>query len=239
MNVLTQVLALWLAAALAFPAPQAAPPQPATPQTPAQAPAQPATPPQTPVNPPAQASQPAADASTPISLRLDNANLLQVVSILATELKMNYVVDPAVKGIVTINTLGEVKRSDLFPLLQTILRINGATAVDTGDGLWRIVPSKDAVRLPITPQFDIKNLPADERLVLDVIPMRFVSASDMSKILSPYLSDSGNILVHEAGNILMIEDTSRSLRRLLDLVNLFDSETFRSEERRVGKECRL
>lgn len=221
MNVLTQLLALWLTAVLAVPVPQAAP-QPA-PQTPAQTPAQP------PVTP----AVPVSDPDTPISLRLENANLLQVVSILAAELKMNYVVDPAVKGTVTINTLGEVKRSDLLPLLQTILRVNGATAVEIGNGLWRILPSKDAVRLPITPQLDSKDMPADERMMLNVVPMRYVSAADMSKILGPYLSDAGNILVHEAGNVLLIQDTSRSLRRLMDLLNLFDSETFTGQRVRL------
>ena len=221
MNVLTQILALWLSAVLAAPAPQVQQPAP---QTPAQ---------QQPAQLPATPPVPVSDPDTPISLRLENANLLQVVSILASELKMNYVVDPSVKGTVTINTLGEVKRSDLLPLLQTILRINGATAVETGNGLWRILPSKDAVRLPITPQIDIRDLPADERMMLNVVPMRFVSAADMSKILGPYLSDAGNILVHEAGNVLLIQDTSRSLRRLMELLNLFDSETFTGQRVRL------
>ncbi len=225
MNVLTQLLALWLTAVLAVPAPQTPAQQPAPP-TPQQQPAQ-----QQPAQ--QQPAAPVSDPDTPISLRLENANLLQVVSILAGELKMNYVVDPAVKGTVTINTLGEVKRSDLLPLLQTILRINGATAVETGSGLWRILPSKDAVRLPITPQMDAKDLPADERMLLNVVPMRFVSAADMSKILGPYLSDAGNILVHEAGNVLLIQDTSRSLRRLMELLNLFDSEAFTGQRVRL------
>ena len=46
---------------------------------------------------------------------------MQVVGVIAGELKMNYVVDPGVKGTVTINTMGDVKRSDLLPLLQAIL----------------------------------------------------------------------------------------------------------------------
>ena len=47
--------------------------------------------------------------------------MLRVIGIIASELKMNYVVDPAVKGSVNINTLGEVRRGDLFPLLQMLL----------------------------------------------------------------------------------------------------------------------
>src|SRR3989442_7675550 len=82
-------------------------------------------------------AQPVPADNAPISLHLEGADLLQVVSVIAAELKMNYLVDPQVKGTVIINTTGEVKREDLLPLLQAVLRMNGATAVQTGN-LWRI-----------------------------------------------------------------------------------------------------
>ena len=78
---------------------QQAPPQPAPP--PAQpAPPQPAQPPAQPA-PPQPAPPPAAGqrrAGARISLHLENANLLQVIGIIAAELKMNYVVDPRGEG---------------------------------------------------------------------------------------------------------------------------------------------
>ncbi len=172
-----------------------------------------------------------SDAS-PISLHLEGADLLQVVGIIATELKMNYVVDPQVKGTVMINTTGEVKREDLLPLLQAVLRMNGATAVQTGN-MWRIVTLKDAPRLPVSPQVDNRDLPADDRLMLNVVPLRFVSAGDMGKILAPYLSDAGNMVVHEAGNVLLLLDTSRSLRRLMELLIIFDSDAFSGQRVRL------
>ncbi len=179
-----------------------------------------------------QAAAPTPDENAAISLRLSGADLLQVVSIIAAELKMNYVVDPQVKGTVTINTMGEVKRGDLLPLLQAILRVNGATAVQTGN-LWRIVPSKEAQRLPVTPQVDARELPPDDRMMLNVIPLRYVSAADMGKILSTYLSDAGSMVVHEAGNLLLILDTSRSLKRLMDLLAIFDSDAFAGQRVRL------
>jgi general secretion pathway protein D len=167
-----------------------------------------------------------------ISLRLPNADLLQVVSIIAGELKMNYVVDPQVKGLVTINTMGEVRRSDLLPLLQAILRVNGATAVQAGN-IWRIVLLKDAARVPVVPQLFLRELPADERLILNVVPMRFASAADMAKLLSNYISETGNLAVHESGNILLITDTSRSVQRLMDLLGILDSESFAGQRVRL------
>jgi general secretion pathway protein D len=180
-------------------------------------------------NPPPPAAQPAPlaqlDPNASISLRLPGADLMTVVSIIAGELKMNWVADPQVKGTVTINTMGDVKRSDLLPLLQAILRVNGATAVEN-NGLWRIVPIKDATHAAVSPTLDARKFPVDDRLMLDVVPLHFASAVDLSRLLTNYLSDAGSIVVHEAGNILLITDTSRSLERLVELINLFDSDAF-------------
>ena len=105
---------------------------------------------------------PGAEETVPIALHLENADLRQVIGIIAAELKINYVIDPKVEGTVNINTLGEVRRSDLFPLLQMILRINGATAVQTGN-FYRIVPLSEMQRLPIEPGLDRPAADWDQR----------------------------------------------------------------------------
>jgi general secretion pathway protein D len=212
--------------------------KPATPQQPAAgtAPAAagpPAAPPaQAPA--PAPAEPPAAAGSARVSLHLENANMLQVIGIIAAELKMNYIVDPNVRGAVNINTLGDLRQEDLLPLLQAILRANGATAVQSGS-FWRIVQSKEAQRIPIaiSQETDAAKLPADDRVIMNIVPLRFVTAADMSKILSTYLSEMGQIVSHEPGNILMITDTSRSMKRLMELMNVFDTDTLAKQRIRV------
>jgi general secretion pathway protein D len=206
-----------------------APLDPATMAPPAQPPAAPTHPvvapaPVTPQAPP-QTNPPSTDPNANIDLHLNNADLMLVVEAIARELRMNWVADPLVKGTVTINTMGDLKRGDLLPLLQAILRVNGATAVENS-GLWRIMPIKDASHAAISPSLDAQKFPVDDRLMLDVIPLHFASAVDLSRLLSNYLSDAGSIVVHEAGNILLITDTSRSLERLVELIGLFDSDAF-------------
>lgn len=221
-------------AAPAQPVPE--PPAPATPpagQAPAQAPA-PGAPQQAAPAAPQQAAPAAQSATVPIALHLENADLLQVIGIIASELHINYVVDPQVKGTVNINTLGEVRREDLFPLLQLVLRINGATAVQTGS-FYRIVPLENVQRLPIEPQFNASNqdLPADDRIVMNIIPLKYVSAVDMTKILTPFLSEGGHLFSQEAGNVLIITDSSQSMRRLMELVAQFDTEVFSNQRARL------
>ena len=108
--------------------------------------------------PPRPAVSVAPPGTTPSGLNLNNASLIEVVDILARALKINYLLDPRVKGAVTINTYGEIKPVDVRPLLETILRINGAAMVQVGD-LYRIVPLADVSRLPVEPKVNAQGPP--------------------------------------------------------------------------------
>ncbi len=63
---------------------------------------------------------------------MPNASLTEMIDLLAKRLKINYILDPAVRGTVSIFTYGEVKPVDYMPLLETILRVNGDAMVKVG-----------------------------------------------------------------------------------------------------------
>jgi general secretion pathway protein D len=193
----------------------------------------PAQPPATVPNQAAAEPAPPAQA-VPVGFRLQNADLLQVINLIAAQLKLNYVVDPAVKGTVTINTAGELRREDLLPVLETILKMNGATAIKTGN-FYRIVPLAQAPKMPLPVFSDEtgKKLPSDDRMVMEIIPLRFISADDASKVLSPFLSDGGAIAVHEGGNVLLIEDNSLNMKRLMEILGQFDNPDFARQRIRL------
>ena len=171
---------------------------------PATAPAQ-AAPTQATSGAPAQVAQPAKpeaaaqdrketkelspEAADAVALNLENADLYQVLRILGAELKINYIVDPSVKGTVTINTSASVSRKDLFSLLQMILAINSATAVKSGS-YYNIVPLASAKQQPMDFHFEkeAEATPlAEDAYTLLLVPMRFMPAGDMSKILTPFM----------------------------------------------------
>ena len=180
----------------------------------------------------AQEPPPAAQGEVPISLHLDNADIHQIIQIIGETLGINYIVDPAVQGTVNINTAGNLQRSDLLPILETILRINGATIVQTGN-FYEIVPVNAALRLPLPVQDDGQPQRADDQFVIQVVRMEFVSASEMSQLLTPYLSQGANIVVHEAGNILLLTERRGNLLKLLEIVDVFDTNVFAGERVRL------
>jgi general secretion pathway protein D len=186
--------------------------------------------------PPPQAPPAAAPQGTPVGgLNLINASLLEVISLLANELKLNYVLDASIHGgSVTINTYGIVRDVDLRPLLETILRMNNLAMVQVGN-MYRIVPAANVARQPISPvsSSDPTKFADDEHLVLNLVFLRYMTSAEMKNILAPFSGDGSQITSYDAGNLLIILDNSRNMRRTLDLINMFDSDSFAGQRVRA------
>jgi len=227
------------------PAGPTAPAEKAPPQAPSAGPTTPneqATPPQTPpAGPTAPAEEKAPEAAPPgaaggagVGFRLENADLLQFISLVAGELKLNYVLDPAVRGVVTISTAGDFKTEDLLPILETVLKMNNATAIKTGN-FYRIIPLPAAPKNPlgISTGASGANLPADDHMLMQIIPLKFVFAADMAKMLAPFLSEGGSVAVHEGANTLILVDDSLNIKRLMEILQQFDNSSVAAERVRV------
>jgi general secretion pathway protein D len=169
-----------------------------------------------------------------VGFRLDNADLLQFINLVADELKLNYVVDPAVKGAVTISTSGDLKTEDLLPILETVLKMNNATAIKTGN-FYRFVPLAAAPKNPlgISTNPNGESLPKDDRMLMQIIPLKFVFAADMARMLTPFLSEGGFVAVHEAGNTLILVDDSLNVKRLMEILQQFDDPSFVAQRVRL------
>src|ERR1039458_5474488 len=156
------------------------PPVPPAPPPPQSQPEQTAPAPAPPVVTQPQAAAPRLSDITPFEL--NDASRAEMIRILARRLKINYILDPSVKGSVTIYTYGEIKAVDEMPLLETILRINGFAMVQVGD-LYRIVPVKSVSQLPLDPTVnaDPKTLPADERMILNLVFLKYANAAEIMK----------------------------------------------------------
>ena len=192
-------------------------PQPQSPTTPAQG--QPAQ------GQPAQAPPSGRPPTVYGGLSLNNASLTEVIDLLARQLKINYILDPRVKGGVILNTYGETKDIDTRSLLETILRINGFGMVKQGD-LYRIVPLADISHLPVPPESktDSNAIPGDDTTMLNLVFLKYVTADELVKVLEPFIGENARIYTYAAANLLLVLDSRRNMRRLMDLVAMFDSD---------------
>jgi general secretion pathway protein D len=215
----------------AQPAAQPATPAPATPN--------PATP--TVTQTPGPAPSPAPAQATPTTLppspgggpiNLQNASLVEVIENLARILKINYILDKRVVGSVTISTYGETKNIDTRNLLDLILRINGFAMIQVGD-IYRIVPLNEVNRLPLKPDVNPKNIPEDDRTMLNLVFLKYATVADLATLISNFQGEGATTVTYPPANLLLIQDSRRNMKRLMDLIALFDSNEFASQRVRL------
>lgn len=162
-----------------------------------------------------------------VALNFDDADLYEVIRTFSEVLKINYIVDPNIRGRVTIHVAGSLGKADILPVFYQILEANGLTAVREGK-LYRIVKMKESPRLPllIRSEGEEGEYSPDQRMMLQIVPLKFISAQEMSKVLTPFLSSDGTILAHDGSNVLLVVDKGINVLKCLKLVEVFDTNVF-------------
>ena len=154
------------------------------------------------------------------SLNFEGLDVREVAKvILGDYLKSSYTVHPGVQGTVTFRTVKPISRKDLLPTLEMLLRQNNA-AVVIEDGVYKILPV-NAVRGSVSPQLGHSVLPIPPGFSVLVVPLEYVSAREMAKLLEPFAADN-TVRVDETRNLVIIAGNQREMRHLIDTIQLFD-----------------
>jgi len=171
--------------------------------------------------------EPQEDQQPGIVLNFDDADIYEVIRVMADLLKINYIVDPGVQGKVTIHTSGTLSHDDLWPVFHRILEVNGLTVVQQA-GLYRVVSLKDASSLPILSRFGVEKegIPPAERVVIQVIPVKHVVPGEMVKLLTPFLSANGTIVSHDESSLIVVVDRGANILKIVKMVEAFDLDLF-------------
>jgi general secretion pathway protein D len=168
------------------------------------------------------AGQPAAPGVTVqgggVTLNFLDTDIREIArAILGTTLKLNFTIDPRVHGTASIDTGTPLPRSALLPALETMLNQNGATLV-VHDGVYAVVPTAAGVA---TNQIAAATgIGAGAQ----VVPLRYTAASDLAKVLEPYVAEGGKIAAEMASNALIVSGDAQVRQTLVGLIRAFDTD---------------
>jgi len=177
-----------------------------------------------------------AGAGQKISLNFDNADIYEVINALSEILGINYVIDPSVKGRVNIHTSGEIEKSQLLSILETVFEMNNVAMVKFGD-LYKIVPVKESKMeiLDIYIGRTLRVVQSLDRVIIQVVPLRYVSSSEVAKMLKSFVGKGADIVDYTTGNFLIIVESAANIAKLLKLVSLVDVDIFEHTSIRLLK----
>ncbi|ARV18726.1 Type II secretion system protein D [Curvibacter sp. AEP1-3] len=169
------------------------------------------------------AGTPAAKRGEPITLNFSNAEIEAVARTMATLTGRNVVVDPRVKGTMTLVSDSPMSPARAYNHFLAVLRTMGYTVVQA-DGLDKVVPEADAKLLGgsvASTDSGMANAPGNQ-LVTQIIKLQFENANNLVAVLRPLINPNNPINVNPATNSLVITDYADNLRRLARIVAALD-----------------
>ena len=165
------------------------------------------------------ASAPVVKRGEPITLNFTNADIEAVARTMATLTGRNVVVDPRVKGTITLTTERPVSAAVAYNQFLAMLRLQGYTVVDSA-GLDKIVPEADA-KLQGGAVFS-GDMVGNGQIATQIFKLNFENANNLVPILRPLISPNNTINVNPGNNSLVITDYGDNLRRLGKIIAAMD-----------------
>lgn len=155
------------------------------------------------------------------SVNFSEADIREVVQgVLGDALGKSYVIDPDVKGTVTLQTTKPVPKDQLMRLLDEVLRMNGAALVD-GNGVFRVVPLNEA-KGRVAARIAKRKGVEVQGYGMRIVPLEHVSAGEMKKILEPLVPADQVSALDEGRNLLVLQGTEAELDNMVDTIEIFD-----------------
>lgn len=157
------------------------------------------------------------------TLNFNEADLQGVIRALAQFTGRNFVVDPRVKGQLTLISDTPVDPDTAYSMLLGALRMQGFAVIDV-DGVSRVVPEADA-KLQGGPVVSSDQAARGGELVTRVFPLRYESAAALVPILRPMVAPNNTIAAHAGNNTLVITDYADNLDRVANVIARIDTPT--------------
>jgi len=148
------------------------------------------------------------------------ADIQAVVKTVSQITGKNFLLDPRVKGKLTIISTQPVSRKAIYQIFLASLKAQGYTAIDSASGFVKLVPLGDAkqnagVTTGVMPR-------PGEQTITHVITVQYSSAAQLVPLLRPLMAPTSQISVYPPANTLIITDYADNIRNLLRIVEIID-----------------
>lgn len=165
-----------------------------------------------------------ASASEGILLNFSEASLDAVLDFLSEVAGFVVIKDVAVEGRVSVISRQPLSPDEAVSLLNAVLKERGYAAVRTGRTL-KVVPLSEAkqANVPVRAGNDPSVIEATDRIVTQVIPLRFVDAVKLKDDLASLIPAYADLSANASSNALILTDTEANIRRIVEIVQSLDT----------------
>jgi len=163
-----------------------------------------------------------------VTMDFDGMDIAMLVKFIADITKRNFILDNNVSGKVTVVSPRKMTIDEAYRVFESVLEVNGFTTVRSGN-VTKIIKSSEAVTKGIETRTH-ESSSREDRLVTQIIQLKYVDAEDMKNLITPLISKSSSqIMSYPQSNLLIITDTISNLKKIMDIIKVIDVKRFSQE----------
>lgn len=158
-----------------------------------------------------------------VTLNLKDADISALIGTVAEVTGKNFIVDPRVKGKVTVISSRPMNTSEVYQVFLSILKVHGFAAVPSGEVI-KIVPDVNAKQEGI-PTATADHPGRGDEMVTRVVQIDNVSAAQLVPILRPLVPQQGHLAAYPSTNVLIISDRAENVERMVEIIHRIDQQS--------------
>jgi len=156
-----------------------------------------------------------------ITLNFADADISTVIEAVSKFTGQNFIVDPRVKGKVTIISQRPMNADQVYQVFLSVLKVHGFAAIP-GPDVVKIVPDVNAKQDAIDTLNGARGDRGDE-LITQIIEVKHVDANQLVPILRPLVPQRGHLAAVPSSNVIIIADTAANIARLTEIIHRIDT----------------
>src|SRR5262249_49056057 len=159
-------------------------------------------------------------------LNFENTPVTNVAKVILGDiLGVGYTIDPRVQGTVSLASGRPVPKADILFVLENALRMSNVVLMRDAAG-YRLMPLGEAIGAGA---IDREASSADAGYGISVVPLRYVSAATLIKLLDSFAMKAGAVRADSARNMLLIQGTGPERQTAIETVLSFDADWMRGQ----------
>jgi len=158
-----------------------------------------------------------------IQVNFDGADVQEVAQVILRDiLGISYTIDPAISGQVIISSSGPLDNDSLLALLETVLRMHGATLVDNGSTMAIVVTGEAPGSSQIAVIGGGQPPIASPGIGFSVVPLRFITADAAAQFVQPLVTRPEQLRVDSTRNLLLFGGSNSERQTVIDTLGDID-----------------
>ncbi len=154
-----------------------------------------------------------------VTLNFRDADLVAVINSVSQITGKNFIIDPRVKGKVTVISSKPLNEDEVYNVFLSILQVHGFATIPTKNAI-KIIPDATA-KQSAAPLTRGRKGPGDQ-LITRVLQINHISAAQLVPILRPLVAQQGHLAAYAATNVLIISDRASNIERIDRIIRQMD-----------------